>query len=248
MALQLYTVALNNTDTQTLIPAGTVVGSFTVLQLPAGVMIVASVGGSSAVPLWFVGQVVRFCGGNQDGITVQAPAGLTGVLVVCLNMEQENVAPSYPFAPGGSYLGGAVFTSAGNAAGQVSVLQLVNPVNSGVSLLIRAAGITVGVGTVESLRVVSVLQAGNPTASNITATMPGMPAAKAVWKAANAIVAAGGITPAGFLNMIGGSGLKAELTPLPRPLLVPPGSAVEHAGSLGTNGANLFTSIGWDEV
>lgn len=247
MPVPLYTVSLANPTPQTLIPVGTVMGSFTVLQLPAGLTIVANVG-SVPVPLWYVGQVVRFCGGDDEGVTVTPPAGMTGVLVVALNLEQENATPSHPFAPAGSYIGGAVFTSAGNGAGQVSVLQLVNPLLSGVTLLVRAAGITAGVGTVESLRVVTVLQAGNPTASNITPTAPGMPAAKAVWKAANAIVAAGGITPAGFLNMIGGSGLKAELSPLPRPLLVPPGSAVEHAGSLGTNGANLFTSIGWDEV
>lgn len=246
MAVPIYTLALNNSGQQTLIPSGTLIGSLTVLSMPAGLLLIASTGGQGGapIPLYRTGQVVRFCGGSEDGLTITVPAGITGVLQVALNLEiQTDDASS---AAPASFLGGSIGTSAGNAAGQYSCTQLVNPANSGKCLIVQAAGITITVGALLTLRVVSVLQVGAVTSSYVTPTSPGMPATVSTFKAGNAIV--GPNTPAGFLNVFGGTSLKAVLDKLPRPLVVPPGNAVETAGSLGVNGANLITALAWDEA
>lgn len=245
MSVPIYTLALNQSGNQTLIQPGTPVGSLTVLTLPSGLTLALNVG-SVSIPIWYKGQVIRFCGGNVDGITVTLPVGLTGVLQVALNLEIESSTPDSPQGVA-SYVGGATLASAGNGAGQGSVLVLTNPPTSGVSLLLRAAGITASVATLETLSIAA-NPANNPTTSNITPRMPGMPASKAVWKAANAVAFPGGVTPGGFLAVIGGSGLKAVLDPLPGVILVPPGSGVQHAGSLGSNGVNMISSLAWDEV
>lgn len=231
-----------------LVPPGVSCYALTVFAIPTGVQLVARDGAGNVFPLYFATQTVKFCPPVSNGLGIVVPAGLAGIFSIGVNAEQGGTPPVGTAVSPASFLGGVVQTTAGNGAGQLSVAQLINPVTSTKVLLVRACGITGSVAAQVSARVVSVLQAGNPTSSYRTATAPGMPATVSLFKAANQVVAAGGITPAGFLNVIGGSSLKAIPDPLPQALLIAPGNALECAGGLGVNGMNLIMAVAWDEA
>lgn len=241
-------VDLSRSGSQPLVVAGAPCFALTVFSLPFGTQLMAKDGAGNVFPLYFATQTVKFCPPITNGLTLIVPAGLAGTLLLGINAEQYGTLPANQGSAPATYLGGAYLTTAGNGAGQYSVLQLVNPANSGKMVVLRAAGIMATVAVVVSLRPIGVLQAGAPTSSIITPTSPSMPAAKAAWKSAQQINSVGGVTPAGFINGVGGSSQQARLDPLTQPLSVAPGNAIECAGGLGSNGVNLISALCWDEV
>lgn len=230
-----------------LVVAGPACYSLTVFQIPAGVQLVAKDGAGNLFPLYFATQTVEFCPPVMSGVQLLVPAGLSGTLLVGINGKQYGTVPPTQSAAPATFLGGATFATAGNAAGQGSVLQLQNPAASTKLLSVRAAGGASSVATLGAIYKINTLRATAPSSSFITASAPGMPNAVGMFKAANAIAFAGGVTPAGFAQHIGGSGTRAVLEPLTQPLIVQPGWACEMAGSLGTNGESLLLSVAWDE-
>lgn len=240
-------VSLNAAANVPLVPAGVPVYSLTVFAIPSGITLVVQDGtGANSFPLYFATQTVEFCPPVVAGLTLVVPAGLAGSVQLGINGKQAGTPPAGQ-SPA-TYVGGAVWVSAGNGAGQGSVVQLQNPVGSGKMISLRSSGATQSTGAIGALYKINTIRAGNPAASFLTALSPTMPASIAQFKGANAVAFAGGVTPAGYDQHLGGSNTRSTLAALPQPMLIPPGWGVELAGSLGTNGEDLLLVAGWDET
>lgn len=240
-------VSLNQAANVPLVPAGVPVYSITVFSIPSGITLVVTDGtGANSFPLYFATQTVEFCPPVLAGLTLIVPAGLAGSVQLGINAKQGGTPPAGQ-SPA-SYVGGAVWVSAGNGAGQGSVVQLQNPNGSGKMISLRANGATQSTGAIGALYKINTIRAANPASSFITPTSPTMPGSVAAFKGGNAIAFAGGVTPAGYDQHLGGSNTRASLTLVPQPILIPPGWGAEVAGSLGVNGEDILLVAAWDET
>lgn len=245
MAFTALPVDLSRAGAQPIVPPGVELYAITVFSIPNGLLLTARKGSGDLFPLYFATQTVEFCPPITDGLQLIIPAGLTGTVTIGVNAKQAGTPPATSAQAPATFLGGATWASAGNGAGQVSVVQLQNPAASQKLLSVRAVGGAQSVAALGSIYLINTIRAGAPASSFTTPTSPAMPAAVALFKGANAIATT--VTPAGFDQHIGGSGGRATLNALPQPLIVRPGWAVELAGSFGSNGVNMLLCVAWDE-
>lgn len=255
--MRAFQVDLSQAGTQILVPSGTMVGSLTVLDIPPSSVIPLQVGQTTAYALYYRGQVIRLCGGAQDGLNVTIPSGMVGVLLVALDLETAEL-PEEPAVSELAVFDAMVGQRDNGLAGAHPRVQLQNPLTSGKRLYVietelntAATAHRLSIGVTANFKGAAIAGAAQPRS-------PSAPASVAVVTgigdggAADRSSGADGVSDFAFgilaWNAESGTNPMPELKKRFRPpLVLAPGRALSAEMTSTANSAPIMAGFSWFE-
>lgn len=227
------------------------------IDIPPSTVIVLQVGTTSSHPLYYRGQVLRFCGGVQDGLNVLLPGGLVGNLTVALDLEAAEL-PEEPAVSELAVYDAMVGQRDNGLAGAFPRVQLQNPLTSGKRLYVIEAELNIAAtahrlsmgvtGNFKGAAIAGAIQPRSPSAPASVAVVTGTGDGGAPDRRSG--VDGASDNAYGVLAWNGESGtnpmpeLRKRFRP---PLVIVPGQALGAETSSNTNTAPLMAGFSWFE-